>query len=245
MSQLGFLEPDQLRLYSARPERLRELVYGSPDCKVIIIDEIQKVPAILTVVHALIEEKRGLQFILTGSSARKLKRTGVDLLAGRALIEHMPPFLARELGHFFPSPKLYLFDAGIFRSLRPIGPLDSASEIEGVALEGLVAQHLLAWTQAQRESHDLAFWRTRSHVEVDFVVYGPKGFWAFEVKNQAQVQPQDLKGLLAFAQDYPESLLFFLYLGKERLPIHNILCIPCDDFLKTIDPTRLLGEDFA
>jgi len=42
-------------------------------------------------------------------------------------------------------PKLYLFDTGVFRSLRPGGPLDRPEEIEGAALEGLVAQHLRAW----------------------------------------------------------------------------------------------------
>lgn len=62
---------------------------------------MQKVPDILAVVHWLIEEKKGLQFILTGSSARKLRRTGVDLLAGRALVKHMPPFFAKELGTTF------------------------------------------------------------------------------------------------------------------------------------------------
>lgn len=67
----------------------------------VIIDEIQKVPDLLAVVHTLIEEKMGLQFILTGSSSRKLKRGGADLLAGRALIKFLDPFMATELGDLF------------------------------------------------------------------------------------------------------------------------------------------------
>jgi len=80
---IDLLEPDVYRSYSARPERLRELVEGNPQQAFIIIDEIQKVPGLLDPVHALMEKKPELRFILTGSSSRKLKRTGVDLLAGR------------------------------------------------------------------------------------------------------------------------------------------------------------------
>ncbi len=63
----------------------------------VIIDEIQKVPALLDEVHALIEELPGSQFILTGSSARKLKRNAVNLLAGRALSKRMYPFIFPEI----------------------------------------------------------------------------------------------------------------------------------------------------
>ncbi|MEI8347790.1 MAG: AAA family ATPase, partial [Pseudomonadota bacterium] len=66
----------------------------------IVIDEVQKVPALLNSVHKLIEEKK-FKFILTGSSSRKLKKEGVNLLAGRALICHMFPLTVRELGADF------------------------------------------------------------------------------------------------------------------------------------------------
>jgi len=102
---IDLLELDQLRTYSAHPERLKETVAAQPDKKVIVIDEVQKIPEILSVVHSLIEEKKGLQFVLAGSSARKLKRVGVDLLAGRALLKHMPPFFAAELRDSFTLEK--------------------------------------------------------------------------------------------------------------------------------------------
>jgi len=95
---LDLLLPDVFRRYSARPERIRELVDGHPEKKAVVIDEVQKVPELLEAVHSLIEEKRGLQFILTGSSARKLKKTGVNLLAGRVQMKRMHPFVAAELG---------------------------------------------------------------------------------------------------------------------------------------------------
>lgn len=98
---IDLLLPDVFRTYLARPERLRELVYANSDNRVVIIDEIQKNPALLDVVHSLLEEKKGWQFVLTGSSARKLKTTGADLLGGRALIKRMHPFIASELKEQF------------------------------------------------------------------------------------------------------------------------------------------------
>src|SRR6185295_17688458 len=102
---IDLLDAELLRFYGARPERLRETIQATPGISEVVIDEVQKLPQLLSMVHALIEEKRGLQFILTGSSARKLKRQGVDLLAGRALLCHMSPFFASELGPLFQLSK--------------------------------------------------------------------------------------------------------------------------------------------
>jgi predicted AAA+ superfamily ATPase len=100
---IDLLDPAAHRAYLAGPERLRQVVEGNPDAAVVVIDEVQKVPALLDVVHQLIEERRRrpLRFVLTGSSARKLKRTGVDLLAGRVLLKTLHPFMAAELGARF------------------------------------------------------------------------------------------------------------------------------------------------
>jgi len=66
----------------------------------VIVDEVQRLPGLLNEVHRFIEEKR-LRFVLCGSSARKLKRAGVNLLAGRALSRSMHPFVPEELGAHF------------------------------------------------------------------------------------------------------------------------------------------------
>src|SRR5688572_3393440 len=241
--RVDLLDPAVLRQLSARPERLAELVAGATN-KQIVIDEVQKLPGLLEVVHLLIERKTGQQFILTGSSARKLRRHGVNLLGGRAARLHLHPYMAAELGHRFKletalrqgmlplvwsseepqaileaysglylreevqmeglvrnvgsfgrfleamsfahaavlnlaavsrecqvsrktaegyleiledlllgfrldvftkrakravaaHPKFYFFDAGVFRTSRPVGPLDSPAELDGAALEGL------------------------------------------------------------------------------------------------------------
>src|SRR4051794_14331175 len=70
----------------------------------VIIDEVQRVPALLDEVHRLIESRQ-LRFVLTGSSARKLRRAGVNLLAGRALTRFLHPLTAKELGRDFELPR--------------------------------------------------------------------------------------------------------------------------------------------
>ncbi len=79
------------------PDALQDIISGDKNKKTVIIDEIQKVPQLLSVVHKMIEEDTSRQFILTGSSSRKLKREGVDLLGGRAVLKRMYPFTASEL----------------------------------------------------------------------------------------------------------------------------------------------------
>lgn len=102
---IDLLLPHEVNFYKARPERLINTTEGAGNVKTIVIDEIQKAPELLSVVHYLIEQKKDYQFILTGSSARKLKRSGVDLLAGRALLKFMNPFIAAEIGSLFSLEK--------------------------------------------------------------------------------------------------------------------------------------------
>ena len=83
---------------SQNPGRLAQELTGRDP--IVVIDEIQRLPALLDEVHRLIEERR-IRFLLTGSSARKLRRGGVNLLGGRARTMHMHPFTYRELGSRF------------------------------------------------------------------------------------------------------------------------------------------------
>lgn len=159
-----------------------------------------------------------------------------DLLLGFTL----PVFTRRAQRALSAHPKFYLFDSGVFCATRPKGPIDRPEEIFGAALEGLVAQHLRAWIDEQQANYDLAFWRTRTGLEVDFVVYGEKGFWAIEVKNSASISPKDTHGLEAFHAEYPESQLLLIYRGRHRMVRNGVLCIPCEEFLLSIRPESLL-----
>jgi predicted AAA+ superfamily ATPase len=341
---IDLLQPDVARELVARPERLSDLVRGAPERATVILDEVQRVPELLNVVHALLESKDRRRFVLTGSSARKLPRGGVDLLAGRAVVRTLHPFMASELDRFdfepalsrgllplvvaaerpddvlrayaslylaeevrpegwarsvgafarfleaisfsqaavlnvanvarecqverktvaaytevledlllsfrvpvftrrakretITHPKFFLFDVGVFRSLRPKGPFDRPEEIEGVALETLVAQHLRAWLAYRGNDAELFFWRTRSGVEVDFVIYGPAGFWAIEVKNTDRVRPEDLRGLEAFGTDYPKAKIMLLYRGTRRERRGNTWIVPVEAFLRALEPMK-------
>ena len=324
----------------ARPERLAQMIPESWD-DWIVLDEVQRIPALLHEVHRLIEA-RHLHFALTGSSARKLRRGEVNLLAGRALTSFMYPLTAFELGADFaldhalnlghlPStfletdPKRYLesyvttylreevqqegitrnlaafsrflevasfsqaqllnistvaresavhrkvaeryfsiledllvatrlpvfvkkakrrmvahakfffFDVGVYRTLRPHGPLDTPEDIEGVALETLVFQEIRAMNHYRQFGYQMYFWRTANGQEVDFVLYGPAGIVAIEVKRSARVTDSMLKGLRAFLSEYPTAHAYFLTGGDRDGWEGNIRVLPVAMFLRNID----------
>jgi predicted AAA+ superfamily ATPase len=348
---IDLLSPENFRKYLAMPERLRELVDGrlavSRQPFSLVIDEVQRIPQLLDVVHALTVEHPQIRFILTGSSVRKIRRQNTNLLGGRASLRVMHPFMAAEMGTRFDlndatrvgmlpvvfgsndpqdaigayvgtyleeevkhesvlrnagsfvrflevasfshgtianmasigrecgisaptvkayfeiledmllsftvpifakrakctlvsKAKFYFCDSGIYVALRPRGMLDRASEIGGLALEGLVAQHLRAWCDYSGHGAELFHWRTKSGVEVDFVVYGENTLAAIEVKHSADVRSEHLSGLRAFGTDYPEAQLYLLHRGSEIRKIGNVLCLPCDEFLRNLVPGKRL-----
>ena len=98
---IDLLDAATERNYFTRPERLTEFLAAHGGRRTVVIDEIQRVPELLPLVHRHIELDKSRRFVLTGSSARKLRREGVDLLAGRALLCSMHPFMAAELGDRF------------------------------------------------------------------------------------------------------------------------------------------------
>ena len=89
------LEADTFRQLSTHPEHLRQTL--DPARRIIVIDEIQKCPGLLDEIHLLIERNRSLRFVLTGSSARKLRRGGANLLAGRARVARLHPLVSPEI----------------------------------------------------------------------------------------------------------------------------------------------------
>ena len=346
---VDLLKPEEYRLLSARPERLGHRVLAAAPGSDVVVDEVQRVPELLNVVHSLMQSGRGHRFALTGSSARRVRRGGVNLLAGRAALLSMHPFMAGELADAFDldaslqhgsvptvlsaadpksalaayaalyvdqevrseglardigsfsrfleaasfshaatlnvaeiarecetsrstvagylellddlllsfrlpvfarrakrrlvvHPRFYYFDCGVFRSLRPAGPLDRPSEIDGPALEGLVAQHLRAWLAYSGIDAGLHYWRTRGGAEVDFVLYGTPGLWALDVMNAARVRPADLRGLSSFGDEYPEARRILLYRGEHRLVRQGVRCLPVADFLARLNPGRGLED---
>ena len=346
---VDLLRAEEFRRFAARPERLRAMVRAAPAHRDVVVDEIQRVPELLNVVHELMATRSGHRFVLTGSSARTLRRGGVNLLAGRAIVRTMHPFMAGELGSAFDlstaltlgtvptvlssedpasalaayaslyveqevraeglardvgsfsrfleaaafshaatlnvsevarecetsrstvsgylelledlllsfrlpvftrrakrrlvaHPRFFYFDCGVFRSLRPSGPLDRPEEIAGPALEGLVAQHLRAWLAYSGTDGKLYYWRTRTGAEVDFVLYGTAGVWGIDVMNADRVRPADLRGLEAFGDEYREARRVLLYRGEHRFVRNGVLCLPVDAFLTGLGPSSALED---
>jgi predicted AAA+ superfamily ATPase len=326
----------------ADPQRLAERI--PPDWRrPILIDEIQRVPALLDEVHRLIETRK-LVFVLTGSSPRKLRRGGSNLLAGRAISHQLFPFTAAELGQDFSlatalqhgmlptiydpeknvapedylatyvqtylreeivaegltrhagvfarfleaasfsqgqtlnvsgvareagvhrkvvenyfqiledlligirlpvfqkrakrrlagHPKFYFFDTGVYRAIRPRGPLDAPEQIDGAALETLVFQGLRATSHNLNLGYDLHYWRTAGGMEVDFILYGPRGIVAFEVKRKRRLSGHDLRGLRSFLEDYPMASAFILYGGDHPAYFDQISALPIADALRDL-----------
>lgn len=93
---INLLEQNLFLRLTAAPWEIRSMVRAAPTGMTIVIDEIQKIPALMDEVHSLIESE-GRIFLLTGSSARRLRRGGANLLAGRAWLAEMLPLTSQEI----------------------------------------------------------------------------------------------------------------------------------------------------
>lgn len=130
------------RLYtdlSSDPSLLEELIGEN---KFVVIDEIQRVPELLNEVQRLIEERR-IRFLLTGSSARKLKKENANLLGGRARRLSLFPFIYLEVASEFKLKKVLQFGSlpFVFTSKDPEAELDAYLNIylrEEIKAEGMV-----------------------------------------------------------------------------------------------------------
>ena len=111
-------------------------------------------------------------------------------------------------------------------------------EIGGMALEGLVMQHLKAWCDYSDDQVECYFWRSRGGSEVDFVLYGEHHFHVIEIKKTKQIHPKNLRSLKTFLTDYPEADAMLLYRGEEKLMMDDILCCPVEDFLIQLIPNH-------
>ncbi len=307
------------------------------DDRPVVIDEIQKMPSLLDEVHRLIEEK-GIRFLLTGSSARKLRKGGVNLLGGRARVRNLHPFSAAELGDSFDldcalnhglvpgiwdsddpqedlsgyvslyleqeimqegatrnlpafsrflevaalssgeqinyqtlasdaqvarstvqeyfkilkdtllarevpvwrkgrsrktveTAKFYLFDTGVTRCLQGRREFTPGTAEYGHAFESWILHELASYADTFRRDAEIAYWRTRTNLEVDFVVNGEV---AIETKTTRNATRDDLKGLRAIGD---EGLFRhrILVSGEPRLrEVDGIVILPWREFVNRL-----------
>jgi predicted AAA+ superfamily ATPase len=335
------LQTDLFLEFVKRPFLLREQLLAADIGKLkkpVIIDEVQKVPQLLDEIHWLIEN-RGLQFILCGSSARKLKRGKANLLGGRAWRYEMHPLVSAEVAdldllrvlnrgmipihymqeeyrkslqayvrdylkeevfdegltrnipafsRFFDAMgyshgeltnyaniardcgidaktvkeyyqilvdtllgtmiepykkrkdrqvimragKFYLFDVGVAGAITHRQIHQEKGEQFGKALEHFILMEILAHRAYRDLDYDVNFWRTKSGLEVDFIL--GKGEVGIEVKGTSRVDNADLRPIKTFIQEYRPAKA--LVVCNERAPrVHeDIQILPWRHFLKML-----------
>lgn len=165
---------------------------------------------------------------------RKVVENYFTILEDLLIAQRIPVFTKRAKRELISRSKFYFFDVGVFKTIRPMGPLDSPEEAQGPALETLVLQELMALNDYLKLGYDIYFWHTKNKLEVDFILYGKRGIFAFEVKRSRKIKKEDLAGLKAFKADYPEATVRLLYGGDEELWEGNIHIIPIEQALKNL-----------
>ncbi len=338
------LAPEYSRL-TREPELLRqELLATGPLRHPVIIDEVQKIPALLDEIQWLMVHHR-FQFLLCGSSARKLKRGGGNLLGGRAqryelfpliaaeipdfdllralnhgllprhyisaqphaqlrayigdylkeeiaaeaLTRNVPSFarfleiaalsngeivnyknVARECGVSAPTakeyfqilfdtllarslptyqrrpkrrviqaPKFYYFDVGLVNALLSRGTIAPRSELFGRAFEHWIFQELAAHSHYSGIEYPIAYWRTASQFEVDFILGAHEV--AIECKAVDQVQIHHLRGLRAFCEEYRPKHAVVVSLDPRPRLVDGITILPWKTFLHRLWEKELIA----
>ncbi len=304
------------------------------DGRPVVIDEIQKMPSLLDEVHRLIEE-RGLRFLLTGSSARKLRKGGVNLLGGRARVRNLHPFSAAELGTAFnldqaltnglvpgiwnsddpdedlagyvslyleqeimqegatrnlpafsrflevaalsngeqinyqaiasdaqiarstvqeyfkilkdtllarevpvwrkghsrktvETAKFYLFDTGVTRRLQGRGELAAGTAEYGHAFEAWILHELASYADTFRRDAEITYWRTRTNLEVDFVVDDEV---AIETKTTRNATKDNLRGLRAIGEEGVFRHRVLVCCEPRPREVEGIAILPWQEFI--------------
>jgi uncharacterized protein len=164
----------------------------------------------------------------------KLINSYLEILEDLLLAKQIPVFSKRAKRRMASHPKFFIFDVGVFRALRPKGPLDSESEIDGSALETLFFQHYGALGEFAQWDQQLYYWRTAQKAEVDFVSYGEAGLFAFEIKRSHTLRQEELNSLKLFKEDYPVAKCFFLYGGSDERFLDGIQIMSFEKALRNL-----------
>jgi predicted AAA+ superfamily ATPase len=336
---------DEYARLSRRPALLREEVLASPPPKnvPVIIDEVQKCPALLDEIQWLIVNEKS-SFILSGSSARKLKRSGANLLGGRALRYELHPLVSAEIPRFnlvralnhgllprhylaenagkllaaylgdylreeiaaealarniplfarfleaaafsngeilnyqniasdcgvspptakeyfqiledtllartlasyrkkpkrrvIQAPKFYFFDVGVANHLLKRGVIAEGGEAFGKAFEHFLFQEIWAHSRYSGLDYPLAYWRTASQLEVDFILGDHE--LAVEVKASTLADDRHLRGLRAFQEEYQVKEALLVSQDPKPRKVGNIRIMPWAVFLEELWSGKLI-----
>jgi predicted AAA+ superfamily ATPase len=165
---------------------------------------------------------------------RKVVESYFSILEDLMIGYRIPIFSKKAKRRLIVHPKFYFFDVGVYRTLRPMGPLDTPEEVDGIALETLFLQELITLNSALDLGYKILYWRTSNGKEVDFVLYGPKGLLSFEIKRTSRITSAMLGGLKSFLADYPMAKAYFVYGGNRRMYEGKIEVVPVLEILKNL-----------
>lgn len=168
---------------------------------------------------------------------RKTVENYFELLEDLLLAVRLPVFTRKARRRLVSHPKFFFFDAGVYRGLRPRGPLDSDADIDGAAIETLLMQSLRAESSNAGLGYELSYWRTPDGAEVDFVLYGERGLHGFEVTRSSVFREADLAGLQLFCGDYPQAKGHLFYGGTKRYRFGAIEVVPLAEGLRALPVT--------
>ena len=343
---IDLLNQEEEEKYSLQKDLLLEQALAMKKGSWITIDEVQKIPKLLDIVHKIIEEKR-IHFALSGSSARKLKRGGANLLAGRAFVFSLFPLTHQELGKEFSldaalhwgtlpsilnqkndknktrylkaytltylkeeiqveqlirnldpfrlflqiaaqmngeiinysniskdtgvdhktiqsyyeilqdthlgfflhpfsksvrkvqiqSPKFYLFDLGVKRSLanQLQVPLLPNNYEYGAAFENWVINEIYRFNIYRELDYQLSYLKTKDNVEIDLVIERPgTSTMLIEIKSSDRIDARHLRGLKNFEKDFPKAEFFCLSQVKRSQKVNDIWILPWQEVFRLL-----------
>lgn len=165
---------------------------------------------------------------------RKVVENYFSILEDLMIAYKLPVFTKKAKRRMIAHPKFYFFDVGVYRTLRPMGPLDRPEEVEGIAMETLFFQEVKAVNEYLSLGYSLYYWRTSNNMEVDFVLYGEKGIRVFEIKRTGKVLSPMLSGLKSFLKSYPMAKAYFVYGGEKYMREGDIEIMPISKLLKNL-----------
>ena len=143
--RFDFLKNDVLLRYLGEPHRLRREVEGNVDGSWVVLDEVQKVPSLLDEVQSVMHDRHdNIKFCLTGSSARKLKSSQANLLAGRAIQKSLFPLVSKELGADFDLERCLRFGTLPLVYTRPDLAVQTLEAYVGTYLKEEIQQEALS-----------------------------------------------------------------------------------------------------
>jgi predicted AAA+ superfamily ATPase len=173
---------------------------------------------------------------VSAPTAREYFRILEDTLLAR----FVPSFRRRPKRRVIEAPRFWLFDVGVANFLLRRGRIVPRSEAFGRAFEHFVQQEIAAHAHYSGLDYDVAYWRTASGLEVDFVLGA--GEAAVEVKGVDEVQPHHLRGLAAFLEEYRVRHAIVVSLDVRPRVAGRVEILPWREFLERLWDGAIVGR---